>query len=121
VRYQAISDTPIDLYTKVTGNRRRATVYIFVSKGYENFITSNSHPIVASNVREFLTSLAQEVQEYKLENQISAQERVVRDARRNHERLVQRQNDLTRDLQRSETNLNNEQTKLDNLRNTRRR
>lgn|GEM_PF-3020588 len=122
VTYMPISGIPIDLYTKVTGNRRRATVFIFVSRGYENFVTSSTDPVIAENVGIFLTSLISDVQSYELRNQISAQEKVVRRAQRDHEKLLRDQNNLqrrqerlTRDVERSENNLNTQRESLNNL------
>ena len=121
VTYLPIAGVPIDLYTKVTGNRRRATVFIFVSRGYENFVTSSTDPVVGTNVRDFLTSLISDVQAYELSNQISEQEKVVRRAQRDHEKLQKRQERMTRDVQRSEANLNAQREKLNNLNSRNRR
>jgi len=119
VTYLPIFEGPIDLYTKVTGNRRRSTVFIFVSRGYENFVTSSTDPIIGANVTEFLNSLVEDVQAYEIRNQISAQERVVRRAQRDHDNLVRdqerRQERMARDAQRSETNLNTQREKLNRL------
>ena len=124
VTYLPIAGVPIDLYTKVTGNRRRATVFVFVSRGYENFVTSGTDPVIGANVRDFLTSLVDDVQRYDLRNQISAQERVVRRAQRDHEKLLRDQNQLqrrqermTRDVERSEADLNSHRENLNNLNN----
>jgi len=115
VRYLPISDVPIDLYTKVTGNRKKAIVYVFVSKGYENFVTSNSHPVVAENVTMFLTSLIPDVEAHNLESQISDHEKALRKSQREHDKLVRRHNNMTRDVQRSQTNLDDQRTKLERL------
>jgi uncharacterized protein YihD (DUF1040 family) len=122
VHYATIADTPIDFYTKVTGDKKKATVYVFVSKGYENFLTSSNDPAVAAKVKAFLQSLNDDIQRYDLKNQTAAQEKEVKKAQKDYDKLVKKQKDLqkqqdtvAKDLQKSETTLGAEKGKLEKL------
>ncbi|MDR0874540.1 MAG: hypothetical protein LBN27_13930 [Prevotellaceae bacterium] len=122
VRYSTIADTPIDFYTKVTGDKKKATVYVFISKGYENFVTSGNDANVAARAKAFLQSLNADIQNYDLKNQTAAQEKEVKKAQKDYDKLVKKQKDLqkeqdkvAKELQKSEGALNTEKGKLDQL------
>jgi len=122
VRYPAIADVPVDFYTKVTGSKKAATIYVFVSKGYENFVTSSSDANIANNARIFLTSTLEDVKKYDLKNQINAQEKEVKKAQKDYDKFVKKQEDLkkqqektAKETQKAKENLNTQQSKLKSL------
>lgn len=55
--WPAISPTKIDLAYKVQKKKHRCTIYFVVSKGYDNYVTSNSDGATSSNIKGFLASI----------------------------------------------------------------
>lgn len=80
VVFQQIADERIDLYYKVSSKSKRSqtsTVHMLVSKGYDNFVSSNSNPEIMAKAKEVLASLVTEFEAKDLRNQIEAQQKVV--------------------------------------------
>lgn len=51
------NDNKIDLRYKVDKNRKRSTVYFIVSRGYNNYVTSATDPVVTANINKYLGGL----------------------------------------------------------------
>src|SRR5262249_22279324 len=52
-----VNSGKIDLLCKVHKKGRRAKVYFVVSRGYDNYVSAASDPIVAANVTKYLGGL----------------------------------------------------------------
>lgn len=53
----AISNTRADYFIKVTGNKRRSTVYLVASKGYDNYVSNTSDAAMSDAINTYLTNL----------------------------------------------------------------
>ncbi len=51
------NDNKIDLRYKVEKSRKRSTVYFIVSRGYDNYVTSATDPVVTANINKYLGGL----------------------------------------------------------------
>ena len=112
VKYPTIANVPIDLYTKVTGSKKSASVYVFVSKGYENFVTSNDDAVIANNVKAFLASVVNDVKNYEQAILAAEKEKEAKKAQKEHDKLVKKQQKLkkeqdkvAKDIKKSEKNM----------------
>ncbi len=94
--YDEISATTIDMYYKVDkAGDNRTKVIMFLSTGYDNWMTSADHPNEINNTKAILDGLAREVRQYELELAIAAQTKVL-------EGLQKDQEDLEKDLEKLE-------------------
>ena len=57
VDWAAISPTKLDIYYKVGTKKRRTKIYMVVSKGYNNYVTTASDASIAANITTFLTQV----------------------------------------------------------------
>jgi hypothetical protein len=69
--YPMISPNPIDLYFKVVGDKKMGTtmVYVFVSKGYDNFVSQKDDSLVAANVSALFQAIKADARQVRIENQ----------------------------------------------------
>ena len=78
--FPEIGNMNFDIYTMVTevGKKKdKATVvYMLVSKGNENFISSSTDPEIIENVKNFLSNFTAYVREYSIQLKIKEQEGV---------------------------------------------
>jgi hypothetical protein len=52
-----ISPNMIDLYYKVQKKKDRSKIYFIVSKGYNNYVSTATDPVIAANVISFLSKI----------------------------------------------------------------
>ena len=94
--YDEISTTTIDLYYKVDkAGDNKSKVIMFLSTGYDNWMTAQTHSQEVSNAKAILDGLAREVRVYELNLAIEAQTKVVEGA-------VKEQEGLEKDLEKLE-------------------
>jgi hypothetical protein len=103
--YPTISSDKCSYYTKVIGNSKSATVYLFVSTGYQKFLSSSDDQETADNVTKFLQSLLVDVKNYTLELQIAEQEKISKKANDDYQRLLSKKAELTKSLQELDKNI----------------
>lgn len=77
VEYPAICAKKCDIYTKVDGSDNVATIYLFVSKGYDEFVTSSTDPETANSAKQFLSDLVTDINKVTLKYQIEEQTKIV--------------------------------------------
>ncbi|MBP5134912.1 MAG: hypothetical protein IKR52_01055 [Paludibacteraceae bacterium] len=100
--YPAICAQQCDFYTKVDGTSKIATIYLFVSKGYNNFVSSGDDEDTAARVKSFLLSLVNDVRDLDLKYQIDDQTKVSDKAQKDYEKLVDQKAKLEKDLRDTE-------------------
>lgn len=115
VRISAFSPNTLDYYVEVDKVSRRdkehAEVYVFVSAGNDNFISSQTSPSVMNAVKDWLYSMQREITMYELGLAMEAQEKVLDKEQDRLEDLRRDSVDLQALL--AETLANIEQNKLD--------
>jgi hypothetical protein len=92
VNYALLSPNTVDLYYKCIGDKKAGTtmMFIFVSKGYENFVSQATDPVVAANVSGMFTLLKEEARQIRIERQ----QKVIDDAQKEVEKSLKKLDDL---------------------------
>jgi hypothetical protein len=103
--YAIISSTPIDLYFKVVGDKKMGTtmIYIFVSKGYDNFVSQKDDAIVSANVASFFNLLKEDARQVRVENQ----QVVINNAQKEVEKSLKKLADLQEKVKQQENEIVN--------------
>lgn len=52
-----ISDSKCDYYYKMKGKKSRTTLFLCVSKGYDNYVTSSNDVTTANNIKQYMLHL----------------------------------------------------------------
>lgn len=110
--FPEISNDMLDIYYRVEdkGNNK-AKVIIFLSKGYDNWLTSTENGAEINNAKKMLDKLIAEVRKYELQLAIDAQTKVVEAAIKAQEELVKDGEDLVKEQEKLQKEL--EQNKVD--------
>lgn len=81
INYNILTPQTIDLYVQTKGIGRKGkdgtTVYLFISKGKDNFVGSKNDRELASNAIQYLNSLQHDITVFGLQQQIKAQQKSV--------------------------------------------
>ena len=91
----------------IEGNSQSAKVTLFVSKGYENFVSSSNDQETADLAKTFVSSLAKDIETVTLANQIDAQAKIVSKAENEYKKSVSNKEKLQKELQKAEDNVKN--------------
>ncbi len=54
ISFSKINDGKIDLCYKVEKKKKRSRIYFVVSRGYDNYVSAASDPVIASNITRYL-------------------------------------------------------------------
>ncbi len=117
--YEEISSSTIDLYYKVEKvGDNKSKVIMFLSSGYDNWLTLATHPNEVNNAKAILDGLAREVRVYELTLAIEAQTNVVEGITKNQESLKKDMEKLERDYEKLEQDISeNRQDQEENKKN----
>ncbi len=139
VNIPEISEDKIDLYTCVACKNESSTLYVAVSKGYDNFVTAETDPEMLDKAIAYVNSMESNVNIAKLKVDIADQAKVVNKMEkeketnsRNGNKLKNEQENLEdkltankkdqeknkKDLNEAEENLQQEISKLNDLKST---
>ncbi len=120
VSWPEISIDKIDVYYKVSGKKNTSTVEFMISKGYDNFINANNDPNAVQNLKNFLASLEQDLKDYMLQNNVKAQEEIVKKAEKvvatsnsNVDKLEKQKINIEKDIEKSKKDLDAAQKALE--------
>lgn len=80
VKWSKVSNEKVDVYFKVEGKKEKSTVTVFISKGYDNFISSGSDSRSIDNVKGFLNGLVHHANAHHHSLNIAAQEEAIKKA-----------------------------------------
>jgi hypothetical protein len=104
--FTEIGPDMMDIYYKVEkGKENQAKVVMFLSKGYNNWMTGSTNPAEVGNAKKMLDNLVSEVRKYELGIAIAAQEKVLDGATKDQEKLVKDGEGLVKDHQKLEEEL----------------
>ncbi|MBQ3657990.1 MAG: hypothetical protein II956_14310 [Bacteroidales bacterium] len=87
-----------DLYLKVEGSGSSANLTCFVSKGYDNFVSSANDPETANLAKLFVESFSKDVEAVALLAQIAAQEKVLKKAEGDYKKGVKEKEKVQKQL-----------------------
>jgi len=85
--WQQITDTKEDIYTKISGSAQRSVVYILISKGYDNYISSATDPGTSEKVKAFLTALEKDMRTYQHQLVVAAQQKELEQQQKKEHKL----------------------------------
>ena len=112
VRLEGLSQ-PVDLYFKVERKGRKAKdesiIYMLVSKGNEQFISSGSDDEIYSASKSFLNGFTDQSAVYKLDLDIKAQEEKVKDAEKKLDKMRDQEKDLNKKIEQLQKDLKENQ------------
>jgi len=83
VNWPEIAAGQVDVYTKVEEHKGISTVYILVSKGYDNYISMTTDSVMVAKVKQILVNLTPGIKDAQHLEQVAAQEEAVRKAEKN--------------------------------------
>lgn len=117
VRLEGLNDA-VDLYFKVDRKSRKqkneSIIYLLVSKGNENFISSGSDDTIYNAAKNFLNGFVTQSAVYKLDLDIKAQEETVKDAEKKLGKLRDEEKNLSKKIEDLQNDLKkNRETQLE--------
>jgi|SRR5690606_2534094 len=127
-----ISPDKMDLYYNLEGNDSKSTLFIAISKGYDNFISSTNNPEMIARVQDWINSINTEVKKVQLDIDIKKQEEVIKTAQKNYEsakdntkKLMEQKSKIEEEIKKSEqeeqklnTEVGVQQSKLESIKAT---
>jgi valyl-tRNA synthetase len=115
VVFSEISANTLDIYYKVEKkDDTHSKIILFLSQGYNNFMSSKDFPSEISNGIKLLDGMVTEVRKYELELAISAQTKVVEEAVKTQEKLVAENEDLVKELEKLQKEIEENKTDTEN-------
>jgi hypothetical protein len=100
-----ISTDKIDLYTKIDGKKDNTTVYMLVSKGYDNFVSGAKDEAIVTNMKNFLNGLEVNAAALKLLADIEAAKIALNNAQDKYSNAVSDGKDLVKQKEKIEKNI----------------
>ena len=121
--WSKIGTNTIDVYFKIKKvDNAHTMLYMFVSKGYNNFINSQANPDESSHAKDFLVSMINETKRFELNLAMIDTNKKIKDANGDLDDLVNKQRkmedqikDLNRKLEENHTNQNDKSKQIDEL------
>jgi len=109
-----ISKDKIDIYTKVeAGPNNTSVVYMAVSKGYNNFTSSDADTVITQNVEAFLNSFVKDADNHFADVSISNQIKDENKSQKEYQKLLNEQKDLQQKKNKIDNRLVEIQNELD--------
>lgn len=100
--WQELSSDKMDIYFKVEGKSQVATVYMLVSKGYDNFVSKANDEVLMNKLIAFLNAFDNDANKYMLQQNIAAQGEVVKKAQANLADIQKEGKELAEDREKVE-------------------
>jgi hypothetical protein len=95
-----ISPALVDVYTRVDGKGDKSSIVLLVSKGYDNYVSAASDPVMSANLKAFLQTLLPDIQAEKVRSDIGWQEGILREAEKAYKNADEEGNRLSRERER---------------------
>lgn len=105
VNLPEIAEDKVDLYTKVSGKRDKSTLYVAVSRGYDNFITPETDAEDMEKIKVYVQSMIENVNIAKIKVDIASQAKVVKKAEDNKKSKLKTGENLVSDQKNLEAKL----------------
>lgn len=116
VTLSEISKDKIDVYTKVEeAPNNTSTVYMAVSKGYNNFTNSNADSVITQNTIAFLNSFVKDADNHSADVNITGQMGDVSKSEKDYQKLLDEQRNLEKQRSVIDTRLGAIQVELTNM------
>lgn len=105
VIWPEVSSEKLDVYYKVNNKKNNNQVTMLVSKGYDNFVSSQSDPQIADAVKYFMNTIQDKAIAVSNANAIIASQKALDDAQKEYDRAVKKESDLNKDKERIEKDI----------------
>ncbi len=112
VTFPEMNNQKLDMYFKVdkaSENKNQSTVYLMVSKGYDNFVSPQNDTVTFYAAQKFLNGFVAGTDAYKLDLDIEAQQKNVANAEKKLSDLQQNEKDMHNKIEKLQTDLSNNQ------------
>lgn len=100
VTWPEVATGQVDIYLKVDGSKKKSTVVLLVSKGYDNFVNQNNDAQTGSRMKAFLDGLQEPVNRVYLSRNIALQETVIRRSEQSFNELKKQADELQKEQER---------------------
>ncbi len=110
--WKEISPDKADVYYKVDGGKKETKVYVLYSKGYNNFVSTNSDGNTAQNVKTFLKNFGEQIIKFQKEKDIAAQQKVIDGVNSDLKKYKDEETDIKKKQENLAKDLNNVQSKI---------
>ncbi len=105
VNWPEVSSEKLDVYYKVSGKKSNSQLEILVSKGYDNFVSSQTDPMTSSNVLIFMNSIKDKMQVVVNNNDVILAEKELKNAEKELEKAKRKASDLRKEKENIEKNI----------------
>ena len=115
IKFPQISTETIDIYFKIEAKKKdegKTILYMLISRGNDNFMSSTKDPAVFTAAREYIKNLAPIFQNRSLDLQISAQEKLIKDTEKTVDDLESKIKSLEKKIEESKKELEKAQKDL---------
>ncbi len=97
VNWNEVSPEKLDVYARVDGKRKRATVSLLAAKGYDNFVSNSSDPAAVERMKQFLNGFAADIAAYQQQLDIQKKEADLQKAQKAYNDHTRKQQKLDDD------------------------
>jgi len=113
-----LKNQTLDLYFKVESqkdDKKKSTLYLLVSKGYDNFVSPESDSTIYRAARRFLNGFIKETAAYKLVIVIEEQKERIDDSEKKLKNLKEDENDIQKKFDDIKKDISNNKSEQQNL------
>lgn len=110
-----ISAVKLDMYTKVVPNGANCSLFIILSKGYDNYITKTSDPEIIANTLNFLNGFHKNASAYRYGVEIEKQNTVIKDVEKKIKKSESEKESLEKDKSKIQSKIGDLKQKSDGL------
>jgi hypothetical protein len=115
VNWTEVMAEKVDVYVRVDGNSSKATAYIMISKGYDNFISAATDPEAVDKLKNILNSLTADIEEYKKAQALAEQQAAVEAAAADAKKAQRQAERAAKRSARKQEKLKKQQAKLSEI------
>ncbi|MEZ5046921.1 MAG: hypothetical protein R2831_08010 [Chitinophagaceae bacterium] len=105
VNINDISTDKVDLYYRVENRKPNTTVYMLISRGYDNFMLPESDSAVYQNAIAFLDKFVKDATLFQLNLDVKNQEESIKSAEKNLKKIIDNEDDLNKDKAKVESKI----------------
>jgi hypothetical protein len=113
--WNGVTASKMDVYTRVTGTKTQATVYVLFSKGYDNFINGTSDSDVYGKTKDFLGGLQKDISDYQLQLLREQKENELKKEQKKYDKMMKENEKRNKELQGQNQRLQQKQQELEQL------
>lgn len=113
--WSTVSPDKSDIYYKIESSKKSQKLIVAFSKGYENFISSQSDPAIANNITQQIASIQTEINAVKKEADIKNYENNLDDLIKEKKKLEDKKQDIEKDIKQKENEIDKVKAEIEKL------